>query len=365
MKIIIASMCFLAVGLGQVYSQDTPRLISYISANDGNVDWGNPNSPYTHYVLSFIVQASPNADPTANLITAGGWTDGTLVFNQNSGIVDTIHAAGKKALIAYGGATMDFSFYSLYVGQEPQLAAKLAEIVRDNDLDGIDIDWEDTVGFTHPNIYDGRQFLIDLTTALRNELPRSEGFEISHAPQPPYLDPSHGVIAGYFDVMNAVGEEIDFLNMQYYNNQPSDPAGILNHYQAVINSGVLTPDQLLVGKPVAPENAGSGFLEVAVIANEIVRPLKDIYGNEFGGAFNWEFKSDTDFEWGNTVAADLFGDPVVLGDVNQDGMVDLLDVAPFVLLLNEGQFQLEADVNQDRAVDLLDVAPFVQLLSGG
>lgn len=56
---------------------------------------------------------------------------------------------------------------------------------------------------------------------------------------------------------------------------------------------------------------------------------------------------------------------IALGDVNLDGNVDLLDVAPFVALLNEGGYQIEADINYDGSVNLLDVAPFVDLLSGG
>ena len=56
---------------------------------------------------------------------------------------------------------------------------------------------------------------------------------------------------------------------------------------------------------------------------------------------------------------------VLPGDVNQDGVVNLLDVAPFIDLLTNGVFQAEADINNDGAVDLLDVAPFVDLLSMG
>ena len=56
--------------------------------------------------------------------------------------------------------------------------------------------------------------------------------------------------------------------------------------------------------------------------------------------------------------------PFLIGDVNMDGAVNLLDVGPFVDLLTGGGFQLEADVNQDGTVNLLDVAPFVDLLSG-
>ena len=55
----------------------------------------------------------------------------------------------------------------------------------------------------------------------------------------------------------------------------------------------------------------------------------------------------------------------VKGDVNQDGEVDLLDVAPFVDLVTGGAFQCEGDINDDGEVDLLDVAGFVAILTGG
>ena len=63
----------------------------------------------------------------------------------------------------------------------------------------------------------------------------------------------------------------------------------------------------------------------------------------------------------------VFGDDTCdaeIGDINQDGAIDLLDVAPFVSALT-GTPVCEADINEDNAVDLLDVAPFVALLSGG
>lgn len=59
-------------------------------------------------------------------------------------------------------------------------------------------------------------------------------------------------------------------------------------------------------------------------------------------------------------------DPMVLlGDVNLDGVVNLLDVAPFVTLITNTIFQAEADINQDEVVNLLDVAPFVDIITGG
>ncbi|MEM9413596.1 MAG: dockerin type I domain-containing protein, partial [Planctomycetota bacterium] len=55
---------------------------------------------------------------------------------------------------------------------------------------------------------------------------------------------------------------------------------------------------------------------------------------------------------------------ILPGDVNRDGSVNLLDVAPFVGLLETGEYQTEADINYDGVFNLLDVAPFIQVLSG-
>ena len=55
---------------------------------------------------------------------------------------------------------------------------------------------------------------------------------------------------------------------------------------------------------------------------------------------------------------------ILIGDVNLDGVVNLVDVAPFVDLVLEGEFQAEADTNGDGVVDLSDVQPFVDLLTG-
>jgi hypothetical protein len=55
----------------------------------------------------------------------------------------------------------------------------------------------------------------------------------------------------------------------------------------------------------------------------------------------------------------------ILGDLNGDMMVTLLDVAGFVMAITTGTFSCEADTNQDGIVSLLDVSPFVILLTGG
>ena len=54
---------------------------------------------------------------------------------------------------------------------------------------------------------------------------------------------------------------------------------------------------------------------------------------------------------------------LTLGDCNQDGIVNFLDISPFISFLSVGEYLAEADVNQDGVVDFLDISPFIALLS--
>ena len=55
----------------------------------------------------------------------------------------------------------------------------------------------------------------------------------------------------------------------------------------------------------------------------------------------------------------------LLGDVNLDRSVNLLDVGPFIDRISTGTYQPEADTNQDGSVNLLDVGSFVDILNDG
>ena len=125
----------------------------------------------------------------------------------------------------------------------------------------------------------------------------------------------------------------------------------------------------------------AGTLNVVPVNNFQPTPgqqfeIVEIDGNRLG-IFNGLAQDDVVATIGNTnLEIDYFGGDgndivlnavdagiVLVGDVNLDGVVDLLDVGPFVALLISGTFQAEADINEDGEVNLLDVEPFVQLLS--
>ena len=58
------------------------------------------------------------------------------------------------------------------------------------------------------------------------------------------------------------------------------------------------------------------------------------------------------------------GNSILLGDVNADGNVNLLDVSPFVKAIQSGTYVPAADINSDNDVNLLDVDPFITELGG-
>lgn len=55
---------------------------------------------------------------------------------------------------------------------------------------------------------------------------------------------------------------------------------------------------------------------------------------------------------------------VLLGDVDLNGVVNFLDIAPFIAILSANGFQAEADINGDGVVNFLDIASFIGILSG-
>lgn len=54
----------------------------------------------------------------------------------------------------------------------------------------------------------------------------------------------------------------------------------------------------------------------------------------------------------------------LLGDVNLDGFVNFLDIAPMIAILSSSGFQAEADCDENGVVDFLDISPFIDILFG-
>ena len=85
--------------------------------------------------------------------------------------------------------------------------------------------------------------------------------------------------------------------------------------------------------------------------------------NSFG--FPSLFSRDGGIVWENSSAEPEIGMTLFVanaGDLNGDGVLNLLDVGPFIDALGLGTYVLEPDTNFDGVLNLLDVGPFIDLL---
>ena len=59
----------------------------------------------------------------------------------------------------------------------------------------------------------------------------------------------------------------------------------------------------------------------------------------------------------------LWDDDGLLGDVNGDGLLNVLDVVTLVnIILNNDDYILAGDMNQDGALDVLDIVTLVNII---
>ena len=118
--------------------------------------------------------------------------------------------------------------------------------------------------------------------------------------------------------------------------------------------------------PLADFDPNDSYSFVVAIADQIngfSASDVSIDTSEFQNSFTGVF-SVTVGPFGSDQAIYVKYSQFALGDLNQDGSVNLLDVAPFIDAISFGTPTNEGDINCDGTVNLLDVAPFVSLLAG-
>jgi chitinase len=272
--------------------------------------------PYTHVILSFVTVGDVSDDEIKLVIDPR--LDNALPE------IGALQADGKKVLLSFGGGAMEAGKYLKVVERVNVLADALINIVDEHGFDGIDIDFEVSAALqeTPPSdSFDGRKFMIDLTLALRKRL--GEGPILSHAPQPPYLDPAwHG--GPYIEILKQAGDAIDWIAVQYYNNPafdapvPADIIGAAHRPKVTSYAGIASgavgfkwsSDKTLVGLPIYHADASNGHLAPDVVDSEVVCPLVARYGDAFGGLAGGQFSTGTDDHqyWNTQLAPPFQGD---------------------------------------------------------
>ncbi|KAH8107404.1 glycoside hydrolase family 18 protein [Phellopilus nigrolimitatus] len=249
------------------------------------------------FALSFILTSGP-ADQAKEWVNIGA--------AARSKIKAQYAAAGIKLIVSAFGAT---DTPTTNGANAVNTANTIAAWVKQYDLDGIDVDYEDEKAM---NKGDGsaEKWLSSFTTQLRKELPQGQ-YILTHAPLAPWFSPNKFGGGGYLTVNKNVGNLIDWYNIQFYNQGTSEYTtcnGLLTTSSntwpktalfQIAASGV-TQNKLVIGKPATTSDASNGYIAPATLAT----CLKDAKAKGWSaGAMVWEYP-DAAASWIKTVRSE-------------------------------------------------------------
>lgn len=281
-----------------------------IAAGMGVPSYAAPHE-YNYLILAFWSCSSGNLD------MVNVWGNPVYYFGDTSQFGATNDAIQKSLKTLYNNAGISIMVsafgateFPTTAGEDPTTCANsLADFVLKNNLDGVDIDWEDNTAMDSGT---GEQWLITFTTILRNQLP---GYIISHAPQAPYFCKEYYVNGAYWTVDNKVGDLIDFYNIQFYNQGANrydtyttlfvTSGGPFNgtSVSEIVARGVPSK-KLVVGKPVTQGDASNtGVINLATLGSALTQGYKDY--KWYAGAMFWQYPSDSSGAGISTVISGL------------------------------------------------------------
>ncbi len=178
-----------------------------------------------------------------------------------------------------------------------------------------------------------KNFLIALSKDLKSSVPAGKNLIVTHAPQAPYFDPAWAQ-APYSQIASAAGEDIDWFNIQYYNNgtwyngntndgpaQKEKITGLSGgtppgwSILALSENSGTPVEKLVLGRVTSLDNAGldktmAGYLSAADTVTYLVQPLMSHFGAKFGGVMAWQYSmhanaSENANSWGENIQAAL------------------------------------------------------------
>lgn len=263
---------------------------------DWDVDWSNPANDLINAVnegFNVLILAFWAADGTAPADAAGVWCSWSNNFKQD--LVGEIHKNGACILVSAGGATG--------AGTDGIDGTTIATWAKSQYLDGVDFDIE--TGFVGVNNWPQSYVdsLVTITNNARNVL--GETGVITHAPLAAWFGPVGntttwvGPSGGYTGLYQTVGNNIDWFNIQYYNqgdlytdyNSLFVTSGSQFPFTSIseINKGGVDIDALVVGKPALPGDADSGYVDSSDLSGMISNAQINVGWNS--GIMTWMWHS--------------------------------------------------------------------------
>ncbi|KAH8919212.1 glycoside hydrolase family 18 protein [Atractiella rhizophila] len=249
-------------GTASILAQNPPHFAIYSD------NWSNMGAPpnataldgWNAFLLSFWTSGRGPLD------MAQGWV--SLTDEQRAAYRAEYDAVGAKLIISAYGSTES----PTTAGVDPITAAnELADFVKTYNLHGADLDYEDFDAFNGGTAED---WLITMIKQLRTNL--GPDYIITSAPLAPWFaDNGKYPGGGYVRIHEEVGDQIDWYNVQFYNqNDYTTCESLLNTSGSqwphtslfeIVAKGV-PADKLLIGKPASTGDASNGYVDPATLA---------------------------------------------------------------------------------------------------
>ncbi|KAN0078083.1 carbohydrate-binding module family 5 protein [Tylopilus felleus] len=285
-----------------ILKRSTPAAPYFVAYND---KWINPFPSasslegFNVFAITFLL-TSGAADQAQN------WQE--LTADQRSSYISEYNEAGISLIVSAFGSTET----PTSSGVDPTSAAStVADWVIQYGVNGIDVDYEDFTAFNSKTAV-AEPWLITFTQQLRTKLPQGQ-YILTHAPVAPWFSPSMWSGGGYLAVDKSVGSLIDWYNVQFYNQGPTEYTtcdGLLTASSSAwpqsalfqIAANGVNQDKLLIGKPATTADANNGYIDPSTLAGCVAQAAAKGWN---AGVMTWQFPDATS-QWITTVRGNTF-----------------------------------------------------------
>ncbi|KAI9851886.1 MAG: hypothetical protein M1838_002457 [Thelocarpon superellum] len=253
---------------------------------------------YNVYLLSFWTTYAPIKDNVDGGVGNGyggamdsieAWTQ--MPTDQRKALVKSLHDANIAITFTCFGSEDGHPDWTIF--NTTAMAAELAELVVNFDLDGVDFDFEDFTYMENDQAAT-ETFLSDLTHQLRLLLPRP--YIISHSVPTSFFNSARHYGNGSTSIPSQVDDDIDYYNSMMYwapgcydtcdqvfvQSGAACPGVSIGE---IVAQGIIAEDKLLVGIPADPAQGGNKFSDGNGTA--LGQCLASEGTSKYGGVATW------------------------------------------------------------------------------
>lgn len=255
-----------------------PRVVTYYQTHhtpDGQVISILPLVTQPGVAVTHVILAAVHINDDPDKITLNDHHPSHPRFATLWAELRVLQASGVKVMAMLGGAARG-SYQKLDGDQAAfdRYWAPVRDLIRQHDLDGIDLDVEEEMSING---------IVRLVDRIRADF--GKDFIISFAPvAAAMLSPRHNLSGfDYMELELRRGGEIDFYNAQFYNGWGNGASSAM--YELMLQQG-WPRRKIVIGLLTNPEN-GNGWVPWDALSAVLIG-LRYRY-SDFGGVMGWEY----------------------------------------------------------------------------